>query len=119
MVNNKINFKNEEHKKYYELFKLKANMQEGDKQRKALFYLLALLEKTRENINEIYNFDKGYIYTECLDSAWQTGTTLKVIKLAFNLYNGFTCKDDFSPVALFSVDYDLIEYLLEAIRIRF
>lgn len=116
-----MKFKNEEHKKSYEEFKARASISESDKERKSLFYLLALLSDTRNNINDLYNFKENWIKVEGINKCWQTGGTTKITKLAFNLYNGWRGEDgdDYSPLHLFSVDDDNREYLLEAIRIRF
>lgn len=114
-------FKNEEHKKSYEEFKLRACISEFDKERKSLFYLLALLEETRNNINDLYDFENNWIKHEGLNKGWQTSGSIKVSKLAFNLYNGWKGEDgdDYSPLELFSVSDENREYLLESIRIRF
>lgn len=114
-------FKNEEHKKYYEIFKSKACLSDFDRERKSLFYLLSILSETRNNINDLYDFKNNWIKHEGLNKCWQTGGTIKITKLAFNLYNGWHGEDgeDYSPLELFSVSEDNREYLLEAIRIRF
>lgn len=114
-------FKNEEHKEYYEKFKLRASINNSDTERKSLFYLLALLPDTRNNINDLYNFKENMIKLEGINKSWQTGASTKITKLAFNLYNGWKGEDgeDYSPLYLFSVADDNREYLLEAIRIRF
>ena len=114
-------FKNEEHKSSYEEFKLRACVREGDKERQSLFYLLALLEDTRNNINDLYNFKENLIKFEGLSKCWQTGGSTRITKLAFNLYNGWHGEngEDYSPLHLFNVDDDNRGYLLEAIRIRF
>lgn len=114
-------FKNEEHKKSYEEFKLRACISEFDKERQSLFYLLALLEDTRNHINDLYDFEENWIKPEGISEAWQTGDTTKITTLAFNLYNGWRDEDgeDYSPLHLFSVSNDNRGYLLEAIKIRF
>lgn len=114
-------FKNEEHKKAYEEFKLKARVRERDTERQSLFYLLSLLEDTRNHINDLYNFKDNWIDFEGLTKSWQTGGTTKITKLAFNLYNGWHGEDgeNYSPLHLFNVADDNREFLLEAIRIRF
>lgn len=114
-------FKNEEHKKYYEEFLVKAKVRSGGTERKALFYLFSILSETRNHINSLYDFKNNQINIEGLNAPWQTGGTTKITKLAFNLYNNWRGQggDDYSPLELFSVSDDNREYLFEAIRIRF
>lgn len=115
-------FKDEQHKKSYEEFKLRACISEYDKERQSLFYLLSILDDTRKHINDLYDFKENWIKHEGLSASWQTGGTTKITKLAFNLYNGWHGegdRDNYSPLHLFSVSADNREYLLEAIRIRF
>ena len=60
-------------------------------------------------------------------SGWQTGTTYKICRLAFNLWNGYcyeTNEDidnniskDFAVDEIFCCEY--IEYFFEAIRLRY
>ena len=40
----------------------------------------------RRNIKSIYNFKTGCVITECLHEGWQTSGSLKVVRMAFNLY---------------------------------
>lgn len=114
-------FKSKEHEAAYKEFILKAHVSDGDAERKSLFYLLSLLEDTREHINDLYDFKENWIKPEGLNKGWQTGGTTKITMLAFNLYNGFNDEDnDYSPLNLFSgVDSSNREYLLQSIRIRF
>lgn len=116
-------FKDINHEQAYYEFIKKARVNEWDKERKALFYLFALNRETREHINQIYNFEENVTEFEGLNQAWQTGTSTKVTKLAFNLYNGWRGEDraeeDYSPAALFNVSSDNLLYLLEAVKIRF
>lgn len=114
-------FKNREHASFYEEFNLRACVLEEDRERQSLFYLLSLLEETRKNIDDLYNFKDDRIKFEGLNKGWQTGGTTKITKLAFNLYNGWYGDDgeDYSPLHLFNVSDDNRKYLLEAIKIRF
>lgn len=116
-----MKFKDKQHELAYKEFKLRAGVREYDKERQSLFYLLSLLDETRRNITDLYNFEENWIEIEGLSQGWQTGGTTKITKLAFNLYNGWRGEDgeNCSPLHLFSVSEDNREYLLEAIRVRF
>lgn len=102
---------------------------------KALFYVLGLTEDCRQNINNLYNWSNGcvkkLIKNEC---GWITGTDMRIIRLAYNLYNNgaptaYSIEDvekkneelmNYLPTALFGyMDPELIEYCFEGIRIRY
>lgn len=37
-------------------------------------------------VEEIYDFETGCVKTECMSAGWQTSGSLKIIRMAFNLY---------------------------------
>ncbi|WP_431835185.1 DUF6075 family protein [Gallintestinimicrobium propionicum] len=58
---------------------------------------LASVVDTRRNINSIYDFKTGCVKTECLHEGWQTSGSMKVVRMAFNLYcNGTPSVDDYT-----------------------
>lgn len=79
-----ITFKNKEHEKFYTEYLEKCRYQ--DVYHQALVYCLGIDRDTRENVNKIYNFKTGYVKTECLQEGWQTSGSVKVVRMAFNLY---------------------------------
>ena len=124
-----INFKNESHRKFYEEWMQKCRYQ--DVYHKALVYCLGISEDTRIHVEEIYNFQTGCVQTECLTKGWNTSGTVKVIRMAFNLYcNGTPSVDDYKKheeqltecrqytvEELFCSGY--ARYFWEAIKIRY
>ena len=54
-----INFKNESHREFYEEWMQKCRYQ--DVYHKALVYCLGISEDTRNHVEEIYNFQTGYM----------------------------------------------------------
>lgn len=121
-----MKFYNDEHKKYYEEFIKKDSTRNGDVERQAIFYLLALSSTTAANINSLYDFKDHSINFDGLSSGFQTSTSLALCKLAFNLYNGFDgCMGDgekikyMTPLDIFCYfDADMIDYIFYAIRLR-
>jgi len=117
-----VKFKDDEHRHFFETQVTKTNTW-NDPYRKALFYTLGLTEQTRDHINALYNFKKKCIDFDGLQKPWQTGTSMKVTRLAFNLYNGFAGSegiDDserYTPYNLF--DTGLMLYMFEAIILRY
>ena len=79
-----IIFKDKQHKDFYMDFLPKCRYQ--DVYHKALVYCLGISDDTRRNIKSIYNFKTGCVKTECLHEGWQTSGSLKVVRMAFNLY---------------------------------
>lgn len=123
-----LNFFNEEHERFYkrvcdEMSKLKKL----DCYDKALIYILSVCETTREHFAEIFDIEEG-ININSLKSSWQTGTSLKVTRMAFNLYNDcmYDSEEDidkgqiseyYNPSDIFACSY--ANYFFEAIKIRY
>ena len=93
-------FANEELEKVYfeKLEKAVDNLTVGqvDCYHKALIYILGISADTRNHFSQIYDIKSGNINTECLHQGWQTGGSVRVVRLAFNLYtDGTPSVDDY------------------------
>ncbi len=93
-------FANEEHEKFYyeKLEQAEDNLTDGqvDCYHKALIYILGISEDTRNHFSQIYDMKSGYIKLECLHQGWQTSGSVRVVRLAFNLYtDGTPSVDDY------------------------
>ncbi len=87
-------FANEEHEKFY--FEKLEQARYQDCYHKALIYILGISEDTRNHFSQIYDMKSGYIKPECLHQGWQTSGSVKVVRLAFNLYtDGMPSVDDY------------------------
>lgn len=95
---------------------------------KSLIYVLGICPMTRKNFNDIFNIRKGMININCLGEAWQTGSSVKVTRMAFSLWNGcmFDSEDDcengikssyYNPNEIFCCSY--AAYFWEGIKIRY
>lgn len=84
-----MNFVDDEHKSFYES-KLKELNKNGksDAYYKSLVYTLAICNVTREHFADIFDMEKGEINIDSISAAYQTGTSAKITRLAFNLFNG-------------------------------
>lgn len=80
----KIIFISEKHKNFY--YEKLKEVREQDVYHKALCYCLGINNDTREHINRIYDFKTGLVKPECLHDGWQTSGSVKVVRMAFNLY---------------------------------
>ncbi|MGI6498960.1 MAG: DUF6075 family protein [Oscillospiraceae bacterium] len=89
----------------------------------ALFYTLGLSDDTRRNIADLYDFAEKGIETEGLYKCWQTSGTLRITRLAFNLYNGWNGESGgelagyYTPYELFCDGKAL--YFFEAIKLLY
>ena len=96
----------------------KAKVPEGDLERKSLFYILANNNDLYYKINAIYDFEDNSIKSECLENGEVDlcSSSRKLIKLAYNLYNGYGA-DVLETFAV--LDEDNFDLAIKAIKIRF
>lgn len=86
-------FISEAHEKFY-YAKLKE-VRYQDEYHKALCYCLGICDDTRKHIDRIYDFKTGMVKPECLHDGWQTSGSVRVVRMAFNLYcNGTPSVDE-------------------------
>ena len=117
-----MKFKDLEHHQFYEGM-MRMTKSHNDPYRKALFYLLGLTETTRLYVHQLYDFDEQAIRLEGLHQGWQTSSTVKLTRLAFNLYNGYVSEGypdaarNYSPYFMF--DTNLLPYFFEAVKLRY
>lgn len=124
-------FNNDDH--WQAFTKIINQMKKSDVYHMAVAYLLALDTVTRNHVSEIFDFDEDCIKLEGLEKPWQTGTSRKTTRLAFNLWNG-CCSDgetytdeegynkdlpscNYGVGAIFSCSY--APFYWEAIKIRY
>ena len=126
-----MKFKDNDHELNYEAT---INMMKStDCYHQSVAYLLSLDDVCFEHINDIFDFADNSIKTEALYQAWQTGTSRKTTRLAFNLWNGYCSEgetyigDDgfeeqlpsqyYSPSEIFCCSY--APFYWEAIKLRY
>lgn len=124
-----ITFKNQKHQEFFLEYLKKCRYQ--DECHKALVYCLGIDNNTRVNVDRIYDFKTGCVKTECLQEGWQTSGSMKIVRMAFNLYcNGTPSVFDSEDVEeqlqecqcytveeLFCCGY--ARYFWEAVRVRY
>ena len=90
-----IIFISEAHEKFY--YEKLKEVRYQDVYHRALCYCLGINDDTRKNANRIYDFKTGCVKTECLQEGWQTSGSVKVVRIAFNLYcNATPSVDDYT-----------------------
>lgn len=118
-VQRKIAFKSREHEDFYkeQLTKVKTN----DRYHRALIYTLGIAEDTRNHINEIFDIKKDIVLLDSVTSGWVTGTTVRLLRLAINLYTDDTGEEESEHYTVSQIfGYESItEYMLQAIALRF
>ena len=119
----------DQHKEFYSQYIQKCGCK--DSHHKALLYCLGIDGTTRKHIQDIYDFDTGSIKTGCLHEGWQTSSSKKVIRLAFNLYTDRTVSvydydnqnDRLEECGRYNVAEIMccgyVKYFLEAVKIRY
>lgn len=84
-ITENIIFNGKEHEEFY--IKYLSKCQYQDEYHRSLLYSLGISSDTRNHINEIFDYRRNCIKPECINSGWQTSGSLKIVRLAFNLYN--------------------------------
>ncbi len=124
-----ITFKNQKHREFYMEYLQKCRYH--DAYHKALVYCLGIDSDTRENVDRIYDFKTGYVKSKCLQEGWQTSGSMRIVRMAFNLYcNGTPSVFDITDAEeqlkecqcytveeLFCCGY--ARYFWEAVKIRY
>mgnify|MGYP006959746721 CR=1 FL=1 len=128
-----LRYKNEKHENFVRECIRRAKTNEV--YHVALFYTLGLSDDCQNNINSLYDFNTGCVkQIRGEEYGWVTGTDIRIIRLAYNLYNNgaptaFEIEDaedkcnelkNYLPTAILGyLDSEMIEYCFEGIRIRF
>lgn len=124
-----IIFISNKHERFY--YEKLREVRYQDEYHKALIYCLGINDDTRRNISRIYDFETGCVKPECLHEGWQTTDSVKIVRMAFNLYcNGTPSvynydneEEQLKECRLYTVE-DLFycsyaRYFWEAIKIRY
>ena len=56
---------------------------------RALVYLLGMTAETRSNFSRCFDAEARMIRPAALAEGWQTGGTVRIVRMAFNLWNGW------------------------------
>ena len=113
-----IQFRSAEHRDFFleNMNKCRVN----DSYHRAFFYVMGIASETRANINQMFDFKNDCIEPDVMHGGGQTSGTVKVCRLAFNLWNGYTdmnSPQSFTPEDLFCCEY--ATYFMEGIKVRY
>ncbi len=113
-----IVFSNTEHQIFYteNIKSCKIN----DCFHRAFLYIMGLAPETRKNIRRLFDFKNDCVIPKGLQEEWQTDSSEKICRLAFNLWNGYIdkeCPKNSTPEKLFCCSY--APYFQEGIKLRY
>ncbi len=116
-----MKFQNRDHEGNLLKLLVKDRSHPRDKERRALFYILAGNADLYSKADRIYDFNEHLIKLECLNdgSVDLCSSSRALVKLAYNLYNGYE-ENDFSPMDIFSnLDTENYHLAMESLNVRF
>lgn len=115
----KLNFLSDEHEAFYT--QIMARCKQNDCYHRSFFFVTGLVSEIRDHIGDVFDFQEDGIRPEGLDAVWQTGSSLRACRLAFNLWNSFGgpngAEESYLPDAIFCDS--LAPYFVEGLRLRF
>ena len=124
-----MEFVDDEHEKFWEEKNLiMQKYGKTDVYYKSIVYTLGICETTRSNFDRIFSIENGEINIDSINSAFQTGTSEKVTRMAFSLWNrcNYDSEKDrqkgkvseyYNPSEIFCCSY--APYFVEALKIRY
>lgn len=125
-----IKFMDKYHQKFFNKKMMEAERYgKTDVYYKSLIYTLSICESTREHFEEIFDIKTSEINLDCIHTSWQTSTSMKVTRMALNLWNHSLMYDSeedlekevisehYAPSEVFCCSY--APYFYEAIKIRY
>lgn len=124
-----MKFSDKEHQKFWnKKYKKMEQLGKTNVYYKSLVYILGVCKTTRDNFENIFDLKKGEINIDSLQKEYQTGTSKKVTRMAFCLWND--CMYDsvenlekdkkssaYNPSEIFSCSY--APYFYEGIKLRY
>lgn len=112
-----MRFRSNRHRDVF--YDIVGKMKNDDCYHQALAYLISLDSVCREHIESLFDFDHDIILFDALKEGWQTGTSVKTTRLAFNLWSGYVDETPVysTPSELFCCEYAV--YYVEAIKLRY
>jgi len=114
----KLVFKSAAHQDFF--LEMMSRCRTNDSYHRAFFYVMGIAGETRRNIGQMFNFKEDCIKPDGMHGGWQTSGTVRVCRLAFNLWNGYTEQEnrgDFTPYNLFCCEF--APYFMEGIKLKY
>ena len=83
-----LRFASPEHRDFF--LDMMSEARRNDCYHRAFFYVMGIAPETRSNIRQMFDFKQDCIEPDGMHGGWQTSGTVRVCRLAFNLWNGYT-----------------------------
>lgn len=124
-----MKFIDNKHKEFWNnKYREMEQMGKTDVYYKSIVYVLGICETTRDNFNKIFDLKKGEINIDSLQAPYQTGSSAKVTRMAFSLWNrcNYDSSEDienenistkYNPSEIFCCSY--APYFYEGVKIRY
>ena len=109
-----IRFASEEHRDFF--LSMMSKSRRNDSYHCSFFYVMGIAPETRSNIRQMFDFKQDCIEPDGMHGGWQTSGTVRVCRLAFNLWNGYTDPEHsnaYSPEDLFCCEF--APYFMEGV----
>ena len=113
-----LKFISAEHRDFYTDMVAKAR--KDDCYHRAFFYVMGLMDETRQHIGELFDFENDLINPDNIHKGWQTGGSTQVCRMAFNLWCNYIeegAEAETTPESLFACNY--APYFVEGLKLRF
>ena len=85
-----LRFASKEHKQFF--FAMMEEVKKKDSYHQAFFYCVGISDMTRDNVKRLFSFREDCINPAALHEGWQTSGSMRITRLAFNLWNGYSEK---------------------------
>ena len=85
-----LRFASKEHKQFF--FAMMEEVKKKDSYHQAFFYCVGISDMTRDNVKRLFSFREDRINPAALHEGWQTSGSMRITRLAFNLWNGYSEK---------------------------
>jgi hypothetical protein len=114
-----MKFISKEHEEFYK--KQLEKSKSKDCYHRTLFYILGIDDDTRKHFIDLYNCEKDIIKLSGIHSGWITSTSRRMIRFAFNMFNGYYENEEslkYTPYDLFLyIPNKYIEYMFYGIML--
>ena len=91
-----LRFASPEHRDFF--LDMMSEARRNDCYHRAFFYVMGIAPETRSNIRQMFDFKQDCIEPDGMHGGWQTSGTVRVCRLAFNLWNGYTDPGTATPI---------------------
>ena len=113
-------FCNEQHEQRFYAMLARDQTGSGDRERKAMFYILSGNPELYDHVPQIYNYQAHRLCPNSSDKlGYMCSSSRKLLKLSIHLYNSYAPCDQTPYDFLGSLDSQNLDIALNGMRLRF